>query len=416
MMGELGKFYPDEKVDIIFERLLNHIDRSFKSFICRDTLINIKMLIKDSLVRKEVIDEFYKQGIELHLRGVLFVEAIAMFDFLRRNFIAHLPNNIDLREAKRVERLFDNIIQKFSQGYLESYIKELIDKIELFISRGNIKSYNETILYHLESHFNYFKRFLGYIIETEPDFKNVKHTECEFGKWLSEHARVLIEDETIYHKLKQFHKNFHNLISICQDYKNSKMYMEMYFLIKEIEANSLWLSKEIGYINTKLISIEFSKDFLTGLLNRRALNEIFKKHLEISELTGQPISLIITDIDFFKRINDVYGHLAGDAALQYFANVIKNNLRKSDYVFRIGGEEFLILLPNTYLEEAAKIAENLRQKLEESPLEYENKQINLTASFGVAQLKDHRHLNELIKEADDKLYIAKKEGRNRVVS
>lgn len=415
-MGELGKFYLDEKIDIIFERLSNHIDRSFKSFICRDSIVSIKVLIKDSLVRKEAVDEFYSQGVNFHLRGVLFTEAVALFDFLRKNFIAHLPNNIDLREAKRVERLFDSIIQKFSQGYTESYAKELIDKIDFFLNRSNIKNYNETLFYHLESHFNYFKRFLGYIIGTEQNFKNVKHTECDFGRWLSEHGKALVEDENTYQKLKQFHKNFHNLISICHDYKKSKMYREMYFLLKEIEANSLWLSNEVGYINAKLISIEFSKDFLTGLLNRRALNEIFKKHLEISELTGQPISLIITDLDHFKKINDTYGHLAGDAALQHFASIMKNSLRKSDYVFRIGGEEFLVLLPNTSLEEAAKIAENLRQKLEKSPLEYEGRQINLTASFGVAELREHRNLSELIKEADEKLYAAKKEGRNRVVS
>lgn len=415
-MGDLGKYYIDEKVDIIFERLSNHIDKTFKSFICRDSLLNIKILIKESLVKKETINEFYTQGVDFHLRGVLFVESVALFDFLRKNFIAHLPNNIDLREAKRVERLFDGIIQKFSQGYLESYTKELIDKIEFFLNRSSIKNYNETLFYHLESHFNYFKKFLGYINNTEPDFQNTKHTECEFGKWLWEHGKALIENESIYQKIKQFHKNFHNLISICYDYKKSKMYREMYFLVKEIEANSLWLSNQVGYINTKLISIEFSKDFLTGLLNRRALNEIFKKYVEISELTGQPISLIIADIDHFKKINDTYGHLAGDAALKHFANIIKNNLRKSDYVFRIGGEEFLILLPNTSLEEATKIAENLRQRLEESPLEYENKNIKLTASFGVAELKDHSNLNQLIKEADEKLYIAKKEGRNRVVS
>lgn len=416
MMVDLGKFYPDEKVEIIFERLANHIDRSFRSFICRDSLVNIKELVKESLVRKETIDEFYNQGVNFHLRGVLFVEAVALFDFLRKNFIAHLPNNIDLREAKRVERLFDSITQRFSQGYMESYTKELIDKIESFINRSNIKNYNETLFHHLENHFNYFKRFLSSTITAGTNFKNTKHTECDFGKWLYEQGKMLIEDENIYYKIKQFHKNFHNLISICHDYKKSGMYREMYFLVKEIEANSLWLSNEVGYINARLISIEFSKDFLTGLLNRRALNEIFKKHLEISELTGQPISLIITDLDHFKKINDTYGHLAGDAALQHFASIMKNNLRKSDYVFRVGGEEFLVLLPNTSLEEAAKIAENLRQKLEETPLIYENQRINLTASFGVAEFKNHSHLNELIREADEKLYVAKKKGRNRVVS
>lgn len=410
----LINYFTNEKIDIIFDRLSTHIERNFKSSICKDSIVHIKYLLIDTFKDRSNIKTFYDEGISFHQRGALFIESISFFDFLRKNFIAHLPNNIDLREAKRIERLFEDVVQLFSKGYLNSYTKELIRKLELFINNIKSRDYNETLLHHLLYHFEYFRDLLTAITEGK-DFKNVKHTECDFGKWLNESGKNIIEDEFIYNSIKLFHKNFHNLVSIATDYLKNRLYKELFFIIREVEANSLWLSNEISYINTKIIALEFSKDFLTGLLTRQALQQISIKYLEIMELTGQPISIIIADIDFFKKINDTYGHLAGDAVLKHFANIIRENLRKSDYVFRIGGEEFLILLPNTSLEEAVKIAENLRRKLEETPLIYDGKEIKLTTSFGVAEFKDHNNLNSLIKEADEKLYQAKREGRNRVI-
>lgn len=412
---DLSKYYTEEKLDIIFERLHTYVERNFKSFICKDSILDIKFLIERAIKHKTVVEDFFQEGINFHQRDVLFIEAVSLFEFLRKNFIAHLPNDTDLRDAKRLERLFDDIVNSFSKGYLNSYIYSLVKKIDSFITQGKTKELSETIFYHIESHYRYFQNFLISILEYT-DFINVKHTDCDFGKWLNEDGKSIIEDNEIYSEIKTFHKNFHNLISICSEYVKNNLYKEAFFIIKEIESVSLWLSNELGYVNTKILSLEYSKDYLTGLFNRRLLNQIFRKYQEISEFTGQTISIIITDIDYFKKINDTYGHLAGDAALKHFANILKENLRKSDLVFRIGGEEFLILLPNTTLEEAAKIAESLRAKLELTPLIYDGKTIKLTASFGVAQLKDEQTLNQLIEEADKKLYTAKREGRNRVVS
>lgn len=411
----ISNYITEEKVDIIFERLTTYIDKNLKSFICKDSIIDIKNTLMDSLKDPSKLDRFFEEGINFHTRGVLFIEAISIFDFLRKNFIAHLPNGIDLRHAKRVERIFEDIIRIFSRGYLTSYCKELIDELGFFIQNLKKREFNETLLHSLNYHFEYFNSFLEHFLEGK-EFVNRKYTECDFGKWLKENGKTIIEDDLLYSKIKMLHKNFHNLIDISFDYDKNKLFRELFFVIKEVEANSLWLSNEISYINTKILSFEFSKDFLTGLLTRRALDKIFNKYLEITELTGQPISVIISDIDFFKKINDTYGHLAGDMALKHFSNIIKENLRKSDYIFRIGGEEFVILLPNTSLSEAAKLAENLRTKLLQSDFEYEGNRIKLTASFGVAEFREHENLNNLLKEADEKLYKAKEQGRNRVIA
>jgi len=124
----------------------------------------------------------------------------------------------------------------------------------------------------------------------------------------------------------------------------------------------------------------------------------------------------MADLDYFKKINDTFGHLAGDEALKHFVKIIKRNLRKSDYVFRIGGEEFLILLPNTELKDAVEIVERIRKNLEENLLHYDGKEIKLTASFGLVEVDKNKYINEIIKEADEKLYKAKELGRNKVVA
>lgn len=127
---DLSKYYTKEKLNVIFERLNTHIERNFKSFICKDSILNIKFLLERVIKEKKLAEEFFEEGVNFQERGVIFIEAVSIFDFLRKNFIAHLPNNIDLREAKRVERLFDEIVNNFSKGYVYSYIKLLIDKIE----------------------------------------------------------------------------------------------------------------------------------------------------------------------------------------------------------------------------------------------------------------------------------------------
>ncbi|WP_028949772.1 sensor domain-containing diguanylate cyclase [Sulfurihydrogenibium subterraneum] len=404
----------EEKIDIIFSRLLTYVEKNFKSFLCKESLFQIKDLLTQTLKDKNKVEQFGEIGLFFAESDVIFVEAIYLFEFLRKNFIAHLPNNIDLREAKRIERLFEDIVNSFSKGYVESYTKRKINNLT-FLENHIIP--NEMIYQlskPLKSHINYFRSFL-YSIITDEKFNNIDHKSCEFGVWLKDEGKQLIEEEIIYKNIRFIHKNFHNLIEISQSYKNQGFYKELFFILNEIENLLLQIINNFSYLNTKLLAYEFSKDPLTGVLTRRGFNLILQKHFEISELTGLPISIIIADIDFFKRINDTYGHLAGDEALKHFVKIIKQNLRKSDYVFRFGGEEFIILLPNTSLEEAVAIAEKIRESLENTPLIYNGKEIKITASFGVKEINPTEHTEKVIEEVDKKLYQAKESGRNKVV-
>ncbi|MEZ8335880.1 GGDEF domain-containing protein [Vibrio splendidus] len=153
------------------------------------------------------------------------------------------------------------------------------------------------------------------------------------------------------------------------------------------------------------------------MYNRSEFDQKIQAVFEQQNLNQEINSLLLIDIDFFKQFNDTYGHLLGDKVLQLVANVLKNNTRSSDLVCRYGGEEFTILLLQTDLEIASKIADNLRILVSEqnltAPLEYESDQ-QVTISIGCASLSQAETVKEVIKLADNALYEAKKQGRNRI--
>ncbi|MGH8463958.1 MAG: GGDEF domain-containing protein, partial [Pseudomonas sp.] len=165
------------------------------------------------------------------------------------------------------------------------------------------------------------------------------------------------------------------------------------------------LQQKLGQLAHEALS-----DPLTGLANRRAMTDV----LELLEEAGQPYSLLLLDIDHFKRVNDSFGHDAGDSALQFITEVLKRNSRTGDLAARYGGEEFTLVLPTTPLEVAIAIAERIRESVAASEIPIVGK---LTLSVGVACRGAEASSPEIVlKQADACLYRAKAEGRNRVVA
>jgi len=156
-------------------------------------------------------------------------------------------------------------------------------------------------------------------------------------------------------------------------------------------------------------------DQLTGLLNRRGLGEAGAKAYATARRTGRPVSVIMTDIDHFKDINDSFGHIIGDQAISHFAAVLQASRRNEDVVARVGGEEFAMILPGADIEESLEIASGLCEALSATPLRLEDAVVEMTASFGVATLSDtDTCLSDAIARADSALYQSKEKGRNRV--
>lgn len=172
-------------------------------------------------------------------------------------------------------------------------------------------------------------------------------------------------------------------------------------------------NRKLHESEAKLITMSLT-DPLTGLANRRRLMEFLQSEIDRNQRYQEPFSIIMTDIDFFKKVNDGFGHDVGDEVLLGFSKLMKKNMRSIDLVARLGGEEFIIVMPNTSLEEAMIKAERLRADTE--LLYFDSMQRGITASFGVAEFQGAEVANGLLKRVDDAVYASKHSGRNCVTA
>ena len=159
------------------------------------------------------------------------------------------------------------------------------------------------------------------------------------------------------------------------------------------------------------------QDGMTGIHNKRYFIEFLEREIAVCQRHGHPLTLVMFDVDHFKKVNDSHGHLAGDAVLKDLAQRIRPRIRREDLFARYGGEEFACVLPSTALAGGIVFAEHLRTIIEERPCAFDNQNISFTISLGVSTLQRETGVDgsSLIKRADDNLYAAKRGGRNRVV-
>ncbi len=184
----------------------------------------------------------------------------------------------------------------------------------------------------------------------------------------------------------------------------------------------LWLLGVVGIVvaisnlekaQLRIITL-VNTDSLTRLANRRYFIDFLEKAIAFAKRHKQALSVVMADLDKFKAINDTYGHQAGDQVLVAFGQVMQASIRQEDLAARFGGEEFILMLPGTTLEEATILAERLRESLEN--LAFPPLKTRVTASFGIAQYRPDDTFESLVKRADEALYTAKAAGRNRVMA
>ncbi|WP_297800986.1 GGDEF domain-containing protein [uncultured Brevundimonas sp.] len=186
--------------------------------------------------------------------------------------------------------------------------------------------------------------------------------------------------------------------------------------LAELQATVQEIKFLINDLFQSVAGLENGRDPLTRALNRRFLPTILSREISLAKSSGAPLSVIMLDVDHFKAINDTHGHSAGDLVLKQVAEVIADNIRLSDFVFRYGGEEFLIVLVETTIDDAEVVAERMRQALASRDLRLPTGgELRVTASIGLAAFNEHPDYNQLIETADAALYQAKNSGRNRTV-
>jgi len=183
---------------------------------------------------------------------------------------------------------------------------------------------------------------------------------------------------------------------------------EMAKKLKELEEETRFLRQSL-----KLAHAKAFVDALTELPNRLAYNEKFDAEFKYSKRYQTPLSLIIWDIDFFKQVNDTYGHEAGDQVLKEVAHLIQKNSRETDFVARYGGEEFVMLLPNSHAQQALVVSDKIRNIIRNTTFTYNEQPVKVTMSCGISEYqKTDEKPEDIFKRADDALYEAKHSGRN----
>ncbi|OOV86010.1 sensor domain-containing diguanylate cyclase [Oceanospirillum linum] len=276
------------------------------------------------------------------------------------------------------------------------------------------------ILEHaIVSHRSWYESLLEGLVCHQPFSEQVMdplaHTKCGFGCWYYRNVSEAIRTTPEFSVLESTHKEVHDVARdlVLQYQQNQQVSLEEFRTLNCCKAE---LDQLLGRMHDSIVEQQNSFDPLTGLINRRSLGLVLDKNHAQSIRNHTPYVLAMLDIDFFKRVNDTYGHLAGDEVLKAISRSLNESLREADSVGRYGGEEFLLLLPDTSSGVAQQVLDRLRQRLSELKVVYEGQVISLTVSIGYASFSPGKVVWELVKGADQALYQAKKNGRNQVVA
>lgn len=243
------------------------------------------------------------------------------------------------------------------------------------------------------------------------------HTKTRFGRWYATYGDRGLVAQPVFKEFadvqKQIYDHARMLAISVQDGGRAIPTSEYDALMKKVNAFYA-MARRIRGAFQKAVS---ELDPLTGLHNRQVMTIELDVEHDRAQRTGQPLCLALTDIDKFKLVNDTYGHAAGDLVLTTVAGRFLSHLRPYDTIYRYGGEEFLVCLPNANLGTANSVLERLRAGLEEEQIELEDgRSILVTSSFGLAQIEGDVPLKQILERADQALYAAKSRGRNRVVT
>tara|TARA_B100001939_G_C16921885_1_gene609784 strand:+ start:1142 stop:1879 length:738 start_codon:yes stop_codon:yes gene_type:complete len=234
------------------------------------------------------------------------------------------------------------------------------------------------------------------------------------------------EEEKIISRANEFIglEEINNVQQLQTEYKSlldnyKKLFKQSKRLIRmsdKMEAELAITKAELEKYSKKL-QMQATTDTLTGLANRRKITELLKEEIKkLEEDNNNNFNIIMLDIDFFKKVNDNYGHPMGDEVIKKVSNHMQDKVGSEGVVGRFGGEEFLTILYNNNIQEAALLANQIRSDIESKKIEFEGKQISVTVSMGIACSSETVVYQELLNKADERLYKAKENGRNQVIT
>jgi len=263
-----------------------------------------------------------------------------------------------------------------------------------------------------DAHFRWLVKILRFIDSRNVDLPEISsdeaHLHCEFGHWLNTCLLEEREDTNFLLDINKKHIRVHqacrNLISAIEQQRQANDVFTLF------EESLLAFTEALTHYKVHLLQLRTSYDALTGLPLRRILDESFASMNK--ELGADGLYLLLLDIDHFKKVNDNYGHLNGDIVLRSLALNISNNIRRSESMYRYGGEEFIVVLHASNDQDAVAIAERLRRDIARLETIAGEHLIRVTFTGGLTRIHEGESLREVLERADIALYTGKKSGRN----
>ncbi len=316
-----------------------------------------------------VQERFAALGVVLSILDKRFDEFIYIADAFPDNILKTLlQNSVPLENNSAIERM--HCLYKGTENFLEQTVfsDEKLQNLASIYFEGNSKKAESVI-----------KNMNLKTIVALPALKENRHYKCFFH----------IGTDRCFSE---------NTLKQITEYSNQlNLALEIVFLVRDLY-------------------IKATHDGLTRLFNHKQGEILLKKEIDRIERSSHPLSIAMIDLDYFKKVNDTYGHQAGDHVLVTVGAILTRQLRKCDIISRYGGEEFLVVLPDTELQSTAAVMERVKNTIESYKFNFDDKSYNVTASIGLAQYNPEKHFSEtdLINDCDTLLYSAKNHGRNRM--
>jgi len=269
----------------------------------------------------------------------------------------------------------------------------------------------------IDNHDQWFFQLVRTLIcKLQPDQRDVDeeaHKLCRFGQWYYQYSSPSLRSHPTFAAIENEHRQLHEQVAKLLHISAADMPIEP--RVYDQFANTLERMRlQLYSLKHEIESEIYNLDPMTGAYTRYGLLTTLREQQELVARGTSDCCIAMLDIDHFKQINDRYGHKAGDHTLARIASLMIKKLRPYDKLYRYGGEEFIILFPNTSMESALMVSERLREMIESSPIEIEGLPVRTTVSIGVAPVGPDQGVEMSIEQADVAMYAAKQQGRNLV--
>lgn len=356
---------------------------------------------------------------ELHHRiFVPYADFAVGIDFLAEQFYRLVTEHDARCRPEAIFRFFGLIKSCTAKGYLRAILVEDRRDLEMFIH--SIEESREAASELLQGHLSWMKQVLDALTHEDAALMpSLQRERSDFHRWLlSDSAAEFVPDDEDRTRLYELHERIFTEAANLFYFIENEHYGEVLTLYEKLSKLLLTLNNIVTVLFTKVKMRELIRDPLTGLFDRKLLDDALKQEIRLAAMSRRPLSVIMCDIDDFKQVNDRHGHVVGDCVLEKVAELLRRYIRASDLAYRYGGEELLVVLRDTDRAGAVQLATQVCKAIAAMRFECNDHALSVTLSFGVATFTGRTPVEttDLIAAADEKLYAAKEAGKNRVMS